>query len=618
MKVLTPLLKSKIDLLPDRPGSYQMKDKNGKIIYVGKAKSLVKRVKQYFTRPQVGKVMKMVEEIADFDIIETNTEKESLLLEINLIQKYYPKYNILLKDGKMYPYIALKKDNDPYLRIAHNDKTKGYYYFGPFPSSSSAWTMINLMNRIFPLRKCRNIPAKPCLYYYLGQCLAPCISKVSADDYKDIVNHLTKLMNGDDSELISELTKKMKEASERLDFERAQEYKDEIDSVRHIVSSQKIMFEDHKDRDVIGYSLREGYLSVVFFLYRRGVLLGKSLYVVQQMDDLDDQLEQMIIEFYQKHPLPKEIIVSLPEMKDLISESLGVEVTVPQRGMKKDLLAMALENAKQGLDQHFQTARLEDDNLALLTELQQKLSLKTTPLDIELYDNSHLQGDDAVGAMVKFINGEKAPSEYRKYNLRGENKKDDLASMKEVLTRRFGHLKDKNDRNPDLIILDGGENQIIAALEVEEKTGVHIPLCGLRKNDRHETDALITDQGEEIPIDRTSSLFFLLMRMQDEVHRFAITTFRSRKVKDFYQTVYDDIPGIGKKRKSLMLDAYPTVDSLKNASVEELAQIIPMDSALEIKKRIASQDKENAKFEKINRKADPELSKKEKAGKAAD
>jgi excinuclease ABC subunit C len=602
MKVISPLLQSKIDLLPDRPGSYQMKDKNGTVIYVGKAKSLVKRVKQYFTRPQEGKVMKMVEEIEDFDIIETNTEKESLLLEINLIQKYYPKYNILLKDGKMYPYIALRKGNDPFLKLAYNDKDRHYYYFGPFPSSSSARTMVNLMNRIFPLRKCKVLPNKPCLYYYLGQCLAPCVNKVGEDDYKDIVTHMNKLMNGDDSELLSELKAKMKDASEKLDFERAEEYKEQIESVKHIVSSQKIMFEDHLDRDVVGYSVREGYLSLIVFLYRRGILLGKSLYVVQSIGDVSEQIETMLLEFYQKHPLPKELILPLPEIADVLGETLSLDVVVPQRGFKKDLLAMALENAKQGLDQHFQTARLDDDKLSLLEDLQKKLSLEKTPLDIELYDNSHLQGADAVGAMVKFINGEKVPSLYRKYNLRGENTKDDLASMREVLTRRFSHLGDEKEHVPDLIILDGGENQIMAALEVEEQTGVSIPLCGLRKNDRHETDALITDQGEEIPLDRTSSLFFLLMRMQDEVHRFAITTFRSRKVKDFYQTVYDGIPGIGQKRKRALLDAYPTTDSLRSASVEELSQLIPLEAAQMLKKKIEDQDAKDQKLEGVKTK----------------
>lgn len=581
------ILQSKIDLLPDKPGSYQMKDKNGKIIYVGKAKSLLKRVKQYFTRPQEGKVQRMVHEIEDFDIIETNTEKEAFLLEINLIHKYYPKYNIMLKDGKMYPYIALKKDNDPFLKISYKDKEKGYYYFGPFPSSKSCYTMVNLLNKIFPLRKCKHIPNKPCLYYYLGQCLGPCINKINKNEYKDIVEGITKLLNGDTSEMISNLKQKMKDCSEKLEFERALEYKQQIEAINHIVSQQKIMMQDHIDRDIVGYSIREGYVSIVFFLYRRGILLGKNLFVIELYSDINEVLSTAIMQFYESHPKPKELIISAKDIANLLEETLSIKVVVPERGFKKDLLFMALENAKQGLDQHFQTARLEDDKLALLEELGEKLELNTTPLDIELYDNSHLQGSDAIGAMVKFINGEKVPSLYRKYNIKGENKKDDLASMQEVLTRRLTRLINENQKKPDLIILDGGENQINIALDVETKLNLFIPLCGLKKNEKHETEALINGMtGVEIPLDRKSPLFFFLMRMQDEVHRFAITSFRSRHTRDLYQTIYDNVPGIGKKRKNMLLEAYPTIESLKQASIEELSQLINKKSAEILKAKL--------------------------------
>lgn len=583
---MNPILQSKIDLLPDKPGSYQMKDKNGTIIYVGKAKSLLKRVKQYFTRPQEGKVQKMVLEIVDFDIIETNTEKEALLLEINLIQKYYPKYNILLKDGKMYPYIALKRGNDPYLKILHKDKDKKYYYFGPFPSSGSAYTTINLLNKIYPLRKCKNIPSKPCLYYYLGQCLAPCINKINQEDYKKIVSGITKFLNGDVSEIIQELTIKMKESASKLEFEQANEYKQQIESIKHTVSSQKIMMQDHIDRDIVGYSIREGYLCVIFFVYRKGVLLGKNVFINDLYTDIEDGLVTSILQFYKNHSLPKELIISNDEIVDILTESLNIKVYVPKLGFKKDLLFMALENAKQGLDQHFQTARLEDNKLELLEELA-KLLYIDTPLDIELYDNSHLQGSDAIGAMVKYINGEKAPSLYRKYNIKGENKKDDLASMKEVLKRRFTRMINENQKRPDLIILDGGETQIQAGLEIEEEMQVFIPIAGLKKNDKHQTDSLINGQtGEIIPLDRKSNLFFMLMRMQDEVHRFAITTFRNKHTKSLYQTIYDDIPSIGEKRKNMLIEAYPTIESLKQASIEELSQLVPTQAAILIKKKV--------------------------------
>ena len=580
---MNEILKMKIDMLPSKPGSYQMKDKNGNIIYVGKAKSLDKRVRQYFYRPQEGKVQRMVREIEDFDIIETNSEKEALLLEINLIQKYYPKYNILLKDGKMYPYISLRRGGDPFLKIAHNDKDKHYYYFGPFPSSHNAYTMINLLNKIFPLRKCNVIPKKPCLYYHLGQCLGPCINKIEESSYKEIVSSITKLLNGDSSSLISSLTKKMKECSLNLDFERAKEYKDQIDSINHIISSQKIMMKDHIDRDVIGYSLREGYISVLFLLYRKGILLGKNLFVHELNSDVEDVLVDIIFQFYLNHPKPKEIVISLDSIKEVLEESLEVKVLVPSKGQKKDLLYMALENAKQGLDQHFQTARLEDDNLALLEELGKLLNIET-PLDIELYDNSHLQGKDAIGALVKYINGVKVPSLYRKFNIKSENTKDDLSMMKEVLTRRLTRLKEENQKKPDLIILDGGEEQLKVAKEVVNSLGLDIALASLKKNEKHQTDTLVNGKDlSSILLDRKSNLFFLLMRMQDEVHRYAITTHKAKRSKEIYKTIYDDIKGIGKKRKEMLLSLYPTKEALSQATIEELKQIVPLEIACRLK-----------------------------------
>ncbi len=597
-----PILKQKISLLPDVPGSYQMKDKNGTIIYVGKAKSLVKRVKQYFTRPQVGKVARMVAEIRDFDIIETNSEKEALLLEISLIHKYYPKYNIMLMDDRMYPYIALKKKEDPYLKIARSDKEKGYYYFGPFPNSSDAFKMIDLLNKIYPLRKCKNIPNKPCLYYHLGQCLAPCIRKVQPEEYKQMVSDITKFLNGDTESVTSQLKKKMKEYADKMEFERAAEYKKLLDAVKVTTSSQKIIFPDHVSRDIVGYSIREGYICVVFLLYRKGVLLGKNTYVEELEDDINDFLEDIIVQFYEKHTdHPKELIVPTKDITQVLNDSLGFDVISPSRGKKRDLMAMALENSKQMLDQHFQTARLTDNVLKLLEELQQKLGLDKTPLDIELYDNSHTQGYEPVGAMVKYINGEKAPQQYRKYKITQPNPQDDLASMREVLTRRFTRLKEENAKMPDLIILDGGYTQCQIGLEVKEEVGVNIPLAGLQKNDKHETDTLINaDTGEEIPLERNSPLFFLLMRMQDEIHRYAITFHRGKRAKAVFKTIYDDIKGIGEKRKQKLLDIYPTMESLEGIKIEELSQLVPEEAANEILFKRDQYLEEKAKIEAKN------------------
>lgn len=575
----TEIVKRKIELLPDHPGCYLMKNKDGTIIYVGKAKSLVKRVKQYFTRPQEGKVFRMVLEVTDFDTIETDSEKESLLLEINLIQKYYPKYNIMLKDGKMYPYIALKKMGDPYLKIARNDRDKSFSYFGPFPNSGSAYRMIDLLNKIYPLRKCKNIPNRACLYYHLGQCMGPCINDISKSDNKDMISHITKFLNGDASEVKQEITAKMRAAANDLRFEEAQEYKETLDTIEHVLSSQKIMMQDHIDRDIVGYSQRDGYISILFLLYRKGVLLGKNLFVVEKFDDINSELTDYIYQFYLNHPKPKELIISEKSIADILESSLGIKVIVPSRGVKKDLLFMALENAKAGLDEHFMTARLEDDNLKLLEELGNMLNI-STPLDIELYDNSHLQGTEAIGAMVKFINGVKVPSMYRKYKIRQENKRDDLASMEEVLIRRLTRLKEENSKMPDLIIVDGGMTQVEIAYNVREQLNVNVNIAGLAKNDKHETDALINgNTGEFIPLNHKSPLFFMLMRMQDEVHRFAISYHRHKREKSFFETIYDDIPGIGKKRRIQLLSAYPTLDSLKSVTLEELKQIIPEESA---------------------------------------
>ena len=485
----------------------------------------------------------------------------------------------MLKDGKMYPYIALKKMGDPYLKIARNDRDKSFSYFGPFPNSGSAYRMIDLLNKIYPLRKCKNIPNRACLYYHLGQCMGPCINDISKSDNKDMISHITKFLNGDASEVKQEITAKMRAAANDLRFEEAQEYKETLDTIENVLSSQKIMMQDHIDRDIVGYSQRDGYISILFLLYRKGVLLGKNLFVVEKFDDINSELTDYIYQFYLNHPKPKELIISEKSIADILESSLGIKVIVPSRGVKKDLLFMALENAKAGLDEHFMTARLEDDNLKLLEELGNMLNI-STPLDIELYDNSHLQGTEAIGAMVKFINGVKVPTMYRKYKIRQENKRDDLASMEEVLTRRLTRLKEENSKMPDLIIVDGGMTQVEIAYNVREKLNVNVNIAGLAKNDKHETDALINgNTGEFIPLNHKSPLFFMLMRMQDEVHRFAISYHRHKREKSFFETIYDDIPGIGKKRRIQLLSAYPTLDSLKSVTLEELKQIIPEESA---------------------------------------
>lgn len=590
---MNEIIKRKIDLLPDRPGSYQMKDKDGIIIYVGKAKSLLKRVKQYFTRPQTGKVAKMVSEICDFDIIETNSEKESLLLEINLIQKYYPKYNILLKDGKMYPYIAVKKGDIPSLKVAHkpNDK-KHYDYFGPYPNSTSAYKVINILNMIYPLMEDSENKGNPTLYYYLHELMYPSNSE-NKNNGEIIRKKIVAFLNGDVSEVINIYKKQMEEASNNLDFESAQEYKEKIEYINHVIESQKIMMKDKIDRDVFAYSIREGYISMLFLLYKRGILLGKNLYV-EELNELPlEAIESSIVQFYISHPKPKELIISEPKLVQSLQENLDIKVIVPSKGLKKDLLMMALENAKNGLDQHFMTARLEDNVLDLLKELKEKLHMEHLPLEIELFDNAHTQGQDAIGGMVTFVNGKKVPSLYRRFNITQPNKADDIASMEEVIYRRCNKLVKENLKYPDLIIVDGGLIQIEAAQRAMQKANIQgVKLAGLVKNDKHETNALMDgDTYEVIPLDRKSNLFFLLMRMQDEVHRYAITSHRNKRAKSLFTTFFDDIPGVGQKRKERLLLAYPSMESLKNASKEELMQITNENTADLILEKIKKEEK---------------------------
>lgn len=574
-------IKREIDLLPHRPGCYLMHDKTSKVIYVGKAKDLYKRVSQYFLRPQSGKVFKMVTQVEYFETIITNTEKESLILECNLIQKYYPRFNVLLKDGKSYPYIALKKNDDPILKIARNKKDKNYDYFGPFPNSSAAYDMLDLLNKLFPIRKCRHIPSSPCLYYHLGQCLGPCIHHIEKSQYQDLRKRITDFLLGKDKETRKEYVEKMKKASENLEFEKANEYKSLIIAIDHCTQKQTVQIKDNKPIDVIAYSLRDGYLALIFMMYRNGNLLGKELYVVEVFNELSDQLANLIMQFYEKHELPKKLVLSLDSLKETIANAFDCEVIVPTRGLLYNLVSDASVNAKNGLDEHFLTARLEDDKNAMLEELG-RIAHINTPYYIELFDNSHLQGSEPIGAMVAFVNGEKAKKLYRKFNITHSEARDDYASMREVIFRRYHRLKEENKEFPDLIIVDGGLGQIHAAKEALVAAGVNINLLGLYKNDKHQTEGLMNENGEKFVIAKDSALFYLLMRMQDEVHRYAITFHRSKHLKNYKASILDDIENLGMKRKEALMKVYPAISDLMDASVEELSQIVPLKVAQDI------------------------------------
>ncbi len=587
MSVLSPKIEAGIALLPSRPGVYLMKDASDKIIYIGKAKNLKKRVSQYFLRPQSGKVAAMVSHVDHFDFILVHSDKESFILEMNLIQTHYPRYNIMLMDDSHYPYIALKRHGDPLLKIARSSKDPKYFYFGPFPSSSSAYSTIDLLNKIYPTRKCRVVPSKPCLYYSMGQCLAPCIKPLSQEVADGLYNDIKRFLNGDVAEAKAMLKKKMEEASERMDFEAAAEAKKTLDAIEYVTAKQTVEVSSGlKNADVFAFSTRDGYLCLAILTYRRGLLLGKTTHVVPLFGEPEEEAIDLILQYYQTHESPTQVIARIEGLEEEMKEIYpDISIVYPEEGRLTDIIALAGLNAKQGLDNHFLTARLEDDEAALLDDLGSLLSIPT-PYRIELFDNSHLQGSSPVGAMVCYVNGKPAKKMYRKFHLSEEVAGDDYHSMVEVVKRRYGRIKEEGQENPDLILTDGGITQVHATLEALQAIEVDIPVFGLFKNDRHQTSGLIDKDGKEYPLDRKSPLFFLLMRMQDEVHRFAISFHKQQRSKKMASSIFDGIEGIGAKRKEKLAQAYPSIDALMGASVAELGQIIPEESAKELYKRL--------------------------------
>ena len=578
--ILTEKLKRLIALLPEKPGVYLMKDANDKIIYIGKAKSLKKRVSQYFLRPQSGKVAAMVSHVDHFDTIVVSSNKERFILEMNLIQTHYPRYNIMLMDDSHYPYIGIKKGGDPYLRLFRNAKDPKYFYFGPFPNAGACYQTIDLLNKIFPTRKCRNIPKKPCLYYSLGQCLAPCINKIDPEVSQKLYDDIKRFLNGDTAEVKKNLKERMEKAAAEMNYELAAEYKKTIDGLKETTEKQRVeILTDKTDRDVVAYAERDGYRSLAILTYRKGLLLGKKLHVVPAFGEAAEQIADLIEQYYSNHDMPKELVSRIPglceELEGVLDE---MDYLSPREGRILDLVNLAELNAREGLDAHFMSARLEDDNLLLLEELGKLLGIET-PYRIELFDNSHLQGSSPVGAMVCYINGSPAKNMYRKFHLASEDAGDDYHSMREVTYRRYKRLKDEGKEFPDLILVDGGLAQIHACQEALMAADVKISLAGLYKNNKHETEGLMDAEGRCHPIDQKSPLFFLLMRMQDEVHRYAISFHKAERSKNMGKDIFSEIPGIGAKRKELLLKHYPTREGLLAASLSELGQTLPKDVA---------------------------------------
>ncbi len=559
-----------------------MKNKNGKVIYVGKAKKLKNRVSSYFTGVHNYKTTKLVDHIWDFDYIRTDSEKEALLLEINLIKDYTPEYNIMFMDNTYYPYIELTNEEHPRLKIVRSAKNKKSRYFGPFPDATAARNTYKLLQRLFPLRKCNVIPNKPCLYYSLHQCLGPCIHDDTKEAEKDLRNQVIKFMKGDTKEKIEELTKAMEKASEELNFELAMEYRDLIKSVEYVTKRQHIDFNDYGDRDILGYYVDKGYLSVQLFFMRGGHLLSHEYDLVPVSDDAQEDLLQFLVTFYQTNNVPKELLVPQNFDISLISEILETKILQPQRGDKKDLVDMANRNAKEALEKKFLLRQQnEAKTIGAIEELGRLLQIET-PHMIELYDNSNIQGAYAVAGMVVFRDGVPSKKDYRRFKIKTVEGPDDYASMKEVIYRRYYRNLMEQREMADLIIVDGGIGQINAAKEIIDSLHVPVHLAGLAKDDKHSTAMLIDREGNEVPIDPKSQLFFLLTRMQDEVHRYAISFHRQVRSKSLFASILDEVEGIGEVRKRKLLNKFKSVKKMKEASVEELTEVLPQKVAQEL------------------------------------
>lgn len=565
-------IEDKLKILPAMPGCYLMKNKDGDIIYVGKAKKLKQRVRQYFVGAHDFKTTRLVSNIDDFEYIVTSSEKEALLLEINLIKKHTPPYNIMFMDDKSYPYLKLTKENAPVLKVVRNTKDRKAHYFGPFPDSGAAWETAKLLNRIYPLRKCRRMPKKECLYYHMGQCLAPCIRDIDERVYADMVSGIQKFMRGDVREMLDTLHREMEQASEELLFEKAQEKLSLIHAIEHVTAKQQIDFKDRKDRDVFGYYVDKGYISIQGFFLRGGKLLERTLSIEPLYENEADAFVSFILQYYANNPLPQEILI--PKEYDIthLEEILDTKILQPLRGDKLKLVDMVLANAKNAHEQKFELVERKEsrryEGMEQLCNLLQKEIHR-----IELFDNSHISGTHNVSGMVVYRDGEPSKKDYRTFRL-GEYISD-LDSMKEVIYRRYFRLLKEGARFPDLLIVDGGYLQIEAAREIIEALDIPLTICGLVKDDNHRTSNLMDVNGNILPVKRNSSLFFLLTQMQDEVHRFAISYHRKLRGKAMTKSILDEVEGIGEVRKKEIWKHFKSLKRLKEATIEEIRQVVP-------------------------------------------
>lgn len=574
-------IKTKLSLVPKKPGCYQMYNAKGEIIYVGKAKILQNRLKSYFTGSHDAKTTRMLQDVVNFEYIITHSELEAFLLESNFIKKNRPKYNILLMDDKSYPYILITNEENPRLVMTRDvkkeQKKKNQYLFGPYPNAKACRDIVEILNKVYPFRKCHNIPNKACLYSHLNQCLAPCINKCSRNDYTESIKSAMRFLNGSSDVLTTILKQKMEEASNNLEFEQALEYRDTINSINEIVEKQTMELNDGLSKDIFGYYSKDGLVAIQVLHMRSGKIIERSGEIFDLIGEIDEAILSYIYQFYDdtNNLVPKEIIIPYLEEYQILSELLTTKVIVPVKGIKKQLLNNVMENAKNNIDNLQKMRLIEIEKTKKPLEDLAKLLDINYPKVIELFDNSNIQGATPVSAMVRYVDGKPSYKDYRKYKVKTVKGPDDYHTMMEVIERRYKRLLAENANLPDMIIVDGGKTQVKAASIVLKKLNIEneITLIGLLKDDHHRTRGMVDRNFNEIFIDKKSDLFLLLEAMQDEVHRFAITFFKTRHNKLSMTSILDEIPGIGKQRKKLLLETYGTVDEIKHTTVEKLKSL---------------------------------------------
>jgi excinuclease ABC subunit C len=576
LKMAIQHIENKLKLLPDLPGCYLMKDLNSQIIYVGKAKNLKNRVRSYFKSSHEGKTARLVSEIRDFETIVTTTDKEAFLLEITLIQKHKPYYNIKLKRGTGYPYIKITHEKDPQLKIVSQIKNDGGYYFGPYPNVYAADETMQLLQKVYPLRRCNGYQKRPCLYYHMGQCLGACFQEVPPEKYQQQIRKIKAFLNGNVAKIKKELQQKMSAAAAKLEFERAAEIRDQIHYIEVTVEKQKIISNDNTPRDLFNFYMDKGWLSLQVFYIRQARLMKREKRLFPCIDTPAAEMESFILQFYnQKNKLlPREILVPAQVDRQILSEILQVPVRTPQRGQKKELLELAEKNAQLVLDEKFRLLELDDrKTIGAMNQIMQQLKLPTGHR-IEAFDHSHLQGTDLVSAMVCFVDGRPEKSQYRKYRLRTVDHADETASTREVIRRRYIRLLKEKAQLPDLILMDGAEIQIEAAQDVlQNELNLNIPVAGMVKNEHHKTADLMNNHFEKLALDPKSEGFYLLQRIQDEVHRFAITFHRQTHSKHSLASRLDLIPGVGPRTRVKLLKKFGSLKKIAAASIPELQSL---------------------------------------------